>query len=58
MSQYFLKPINVLFKIQKLNSIHLIMQKSGLKGVTGADTFDLAAKSDSANLKAVVDKMM
>ena len=57
MSQYFLKPYkslggNIKFKVSLSN----YATKKDLKHARGADTYELTAKPDLANLKAKIDK--
>ena len=57
-SQYFLKPYERFGKNIKVDlDLSNYTRKPDLKGATGVDTSNLAAKSDLASLQAEVDKI-
>ena len=58
MSQYFPKPYNCFVGNVKVElNLSNYATKIDLKGATGTDTSNLAAKSDLASLKAEIDKI-
>ena len=57
-SQYFLKPYESFGKNIKVDlDLSNYTRKADLKGATGVDTSNLAAKSELASLQAEVDKI-
>ena len=58
MSQYFPKPYDRFNRNVKLKlDLSNFATKADLKGAAGGDTSKLAAKSDSASVKAEIDKV-